>query len=89
MCGIKHTCKLNTPHTCTYPYKVSATKRSSLVPVLSYRLGNPRQTAFVAPCSYLDTYVCSSHILLLTIGSYILVTYALAIYFSFQASAGG
>ena len=29
-----HVCKLNAPHTCTYPYEVLATKRSSLQPVV-------------------------------------------------------
>ena len=65
-----HVCKINAPRTRTYPYEVSATKRSSLQPVvrtLSFIvyacriilggivtdiLGDPRHTAFVAPCSY-------------------------------------
>ena len=29
-----HACKMNAPHTCTYQYEVSATKRSSLQPVV-------------------------------------------------------
>ena len=29
-----HVCKMNAPHTRTYPYKVSATKRSYLHPVV-------------------------------------------------------
>ena len=29
-----HACKMNAPHTRTYPYEVSATKRSSLQPVV-------------------------------------------------------
>ena len=38
-CGIKplmrvHTCKINAPHACTYPYEVSATERSSLQSVV-------------------------------------------------------
>ena len=33
-----HTCKINTPRTCTYPYKVSATKQSSLQPVVPQAL---------------------------------------------------
>ena len=30
-----HACKVNIPHTCIYPYKVFATKQSSLQPVAS------------------------------------------------------
>ena len=40
-CGIKplvythvHACKMNAPHTRTYPYEVSATKQSSLQPIV-------------------------------------------------------
>ena len=29
-----HVCKINTPHARTYPYEVSAMKRSSLQPVV-------------------------------------------------------
>ena len=29
-----HTCQINVPHTRTYPYEVSATKQSSLQPVV-------------------------------------------------------
>ena len=34
MCTHLHACKMNAPHTRTYPYEVSATKRSSLQPVV-------------------------------------------------------
>ena len=32
--ALNHVCKINAPHTRTYPYKVSATKRPSLQPVV-------------------------------------------------------
>ena len=34
VCTHLHACKMNAPHTRTYPYEVSATKQSSLQPVV-------------------------------------------------------
>ena len=67
VCTHLHACKMNAPHTRTYPYEVSAMKRllttSSALSFIIYAcrtilggivtdiLGVPRNTAFVAPCS--------------------------------------
>ena len=42
-----HTCKINAPHTRTYPYEVSATKQSSLQPVMPYALQSTHVELFL------------------------------------------